>query len=39
MNFEGLMGLDLGCDSRTRGNHARGLKNSLHAVFTWESRA
>ena len=28
-----------GCDSRTRGNHARGLKNSLHAVFTWESRA
>ena len=23
-----------GCDSRTRGNHARGLKNSLHAVFT-----
>ena len=22
-----------GCDSRTRGNHARGLKNSLHAVF------
>ena len=28
------MGLDLGCDSRTRGNHARGLKNSLHAVFT-----
>ena len=28
-----------GCDSRTRGNHARGLKNSLPAVFTWESRA
>jgi len=23
-----------GCDSRTRGNHARGLTNSLHAVFT-----
>jgi len=23
-----------GCDSRTRGNHARGLKNLLHAVFT-----
>ena len=23
-----------GCDSRTRRNHARGLKNSLHAVFT-----
>ena len=23
-----------GCDSRTRGNHARGLKNSLYAVFT-----
>ena len=22
------------CDSRTRGNRARGLKNSLHAVFT-----
>jgi len=22
------------CDSRTRGNHARGLKNSLHVVFT-----
>ena len=26
--------LPQGCDSRTRGNHARGLKNSLHAVFT-----
>ena len=23
-----------GCDSRARGNHARGLKNSLHVVFT-----
>jgi len=23
-----------GCDSRTRGNHTRGLKNSLRAVFT-----
>jgi len=27
-----------GCDSRTHGNHARGLKNSLHAVFTRYSR-
>ena len=23
-----------GCDLRARGNHARGLKNSLHVVFT-----
>jgi len=29
-----VMGRTQGCDSRTRGNHARGLKNSLHAVFT-----
>jgi len=32
------MGIRQGCDSRTRGNHARGLKNSLHAVFTRYSR-